>query len=194
MTRDAQASIATTPRRRRRNPAATTLDRWLSRRRTAIRALAVATVGGLGFLWMQGSGPVRPLLWHQQHVRIETVTDSLDLRVRRADGSGGRVAVGLLGISAIQDHTDRGRQWLLSTCGPEALWLEVHTASSADGTERVMAYVYLPDGRMLNEELLRLGLAQAPATAQHPLRPWFHRLQVRSPTNDSRADSVAKRP
>jgi hypothetical protein len=49
----------------------------------------------------------------------------------------------------------------------------------ADATRPHRAYVYLPDGRMINQWLLETGLADIDQ-AHHPLSDWFGRLARRS--------------
>ncbi|MBF0532734.1 MAG: thermonuclease family protein [Candidatus Omnitrophica bacterium] len=46
-----------------------------------------------------------------------------------------------------------------------------------DKYKRRLAYIYLPDGTMINREMIRFGYAEATAVFQHPYREEFLRLE-----------------
>ncbi|HNX25848.1 MAG TPA: thermonuclease family protein [Phycisphaerae bacterium] len=54
--------------------------------------------------------------------------------------------------------------------------LELVQTSTRDKYGRLLAYVYLPDGRMLNRELVAAGYAYADPRFQHPRKSEFIRL------------------
>jgi micrococcal nuclease len=56
-------------------------------------------------------------------------------------------------------YGDLARQWLEELTGAGTVLTVEHDVQKLDRYRRVLAYLYLPDGRMVNEELLRAGVA-----------------------------------
>jgi len=101
---------------------------------------------------------------------VDEVVDGDTLRVRIA-GSAEPVTVRLIGIDAPErSHPSLGREFfsdeaaahLASLCGGKTVRMEKDTEET-DKYDRLLRYVFLPspDGRLLNEEMLRAGAARA---------------------------------
>ena len=101
---------------------------------------------------------------------VEEVVDGDTLRVRTA-GSGEAVTVRLIGTdSPERSHPSLGKEFfsdeaashLASLCLRKTVRLE-KDAEDTDKYDRLLRYVFLvpPDGRLLNEEMLRAGMARA---------------------------------
>jgi micrococcal nuclease len=101
---------------------------------------------------------------------VDEVVDGDTLRVRTA-GSAEAVTVRLLGIDAPErSHPSLGKEFLsdeaaahlASLCRGKTVRME-KDAEEADKYDRLLRYVFLPppDGRLLNEEMLRAGMARA---------------------------------
>ncbi|HEX8044135.1 thermonuclease family protein [Candidatus Deferrimicrobium sp.] len=101
---------------------------------------------------------------------VEEVVDGDTLLVRTA-GSVGAVTVRLIGIDAPErTHPSLGKEFfsdeaaahLTTLCRGKTVRLE-KDAEETDKYDRLLRYVFLPppDGRLLNEEMLRAGMARA---------------------------------
>ncbi len=101
---------------------------------------------------------------------VEEVVDGDTLRVRTA-GSAEAVTVRLIGIDAPErSHPSLGKEFfsdeaashLASLCRGKTVRME-KDAEETDKYDRLLRYVFLPppDGRLLNEEMLRAGMARA---------------------------------
>ena len=101
---------------------------------------------------------------------VEEVVDGDTLRVRTS-GSAEAVTVRLIGIDAPErGHPSLGKEFLsdesashlASLCRGKTVRME-KDAGETDAYDRLLRYVFLapPDGRLLNEEMLRAGMARA---------------------------------
>jgi len=101
---------------------------------------------------------------------VEEVVDGDTLRVRTA-GSAESVTVRLIGIDAPErSHPSLGKEFfsdesashLASLCRGKTVRME-KDAEETDRHDRLLRYVFLPppDGRLLNEEMLRSGMARS---------------------------------
>jgi micrococcal nuclease len=101
---------------------------------------------------------------------VTEVVDGDTLRVRTA-GSAEAVTVRLIGIDAPErSHPSLGKEFfsdeaashLASLCRGKTVRME-KDAEETDKYDRLLRYVFLPppDGRLLNEEMLRAGMARA---------------------------------
>lgn len=101
---------------------------------------------------------------------VDEVVDGDTLRVRTA-GSAEPVTVRLIGIDAPErSHPSLGKEFfsdeaashLASLCRGKTIRME-KDAEETDKFDRLLRYVFLPppDGRLLNEEMLRAGMARA---------------------------------
>ncbi|OIP36157.1 MAG: hypothetical protein AUK27_02560 [Deltaproteobacteria bacterium CG2_30_66_27] len=101
---------------------------------------------------------------------VDEVVDGDTLRVRTA-GSDEAVTVRLIGIDTPErSHPSLGKEFfsdeaashLASLCLGKAVRME-KDAEETDRYDRLLRYIFLPppDGRLLNEEMLRAGMARA---------------------------------
>lgn len=100
---------------------------------------------------------------------VDEIVDGDTLRVRTA-GSAEAVTVRLIGIDAPErSHPSLGKEFfsdeaaahLASLCRGKTVRME-KDAEETDKYDRILRYVFLPrDGRLLNEEMLRAGMARA---------------------------------
>ena len=101
---------------------------------------------------------------------VEEVVDGDTLRVRTS-GSTEAVTVRLIGIDAPErSHPSLGKEFLsdesaahlASLCRGKTVRME-KDSEETDAFDRLLRYVFLtpPDGRLLNEEMLRVGMARA---------------------------------
>ncbi len=101
---------------------------------------------------------------------VDEVVDGDTLRVRTT-GSAEAVTVRLIGIDAPErSHPSLGKEFfsdeaashLASLCRGKTVRME-KDAEETDKYDRLLRYVFLPppDGRLLNEEMLRAGMARA---------------------------------
>ena len=101
---------------------------------------------------------------------VEEIVDGDTLRVRTS-GSAEAVTVRLIGIDAPErGHPSLGKEFfsdesaahLASLCRGKSVRME-KDAGETDAYDRLLRYVFLapPDGRLLNEEMLRAGMARA---------------------------------
>ena len=101
---------------------------------------------------------------------VEEVVDGDTLRVRTA-GSGEAATVRLIGTDAPErSHPSLGKEFfsdeaashLASLCRGKTVRME-KDAEETDRYDRLLRYVFLPppDGRLLNEEMIRAGMARA---------------------------------
>lgn len=142
--------------------------------------MTLAALGGL-LLWQRPSGAEAELKRYQRRpVRLLWVTadNRLTLHVAAADtpqAEGDGLTVQLAGVRVDPAWRERCRRRIAELCGDQPFSLTF--PADLSGTGPTGAYVYLNDGRMLNEHLLRNGLGRSASEDRHPLRPWFARLQ-----------------
>lgn len=153
------------------------LRRWLIRQRWQSWLYALAVAGAVAALLMwrgaQHTEPWRSLVYGTW--QVTAVDDSGALTVRRATQSH---AVCLLGIEPIDSGAYR--RTIQSLIGEGAVRVSFDAQSIKAPDNRLAGYVYLPDGRMLNEALLLGGAARPSTTVPHELTRWFKRLSSRA--------------
>ena len=150
---------------------------------------AVAVIGAALFAradyqgWLSQSGGD----WWRYNEAVMTVLQVVDgesLILSCNQKSGATATVRLCGIDASQDrewtrHSDHGsvnavtNAFLRRLVGGEEVRLRL--AKPRDREGRLIAYVYLSDGTMLNEQLLAEGLAM---TQRHEAHRWHERFNL----------------
>ncbi len=151
--------------------------RYRVRRRWPSAAFVLAVVASALVAWRIATSRVSWMLPPAgQPVSVVRVVDGDTLLL--ADG----YRIRLLGVNTPETkHPDREAEPL----GPEAFALTQSLVNRGpvtlefdrerlDNYRRVLAYVYLPDGRMLNQELIRTGMS--PAIVTFPIRSDRKRL------------------
>lgn len=166
------------------------LAAWPRRTRPLILA-AVALAG----LIAAGLGLLRPadddfLLYHNRTFGIVRVIDGDTLVVDVADGDKETTTIRLWGVDT--PETVHPRRPGAEHFGPEAtdfarrlaegqrVRLELVAGRTRCTLGRVLAYVYLPDGRMLNELILETGHGYADWRFDHPRKQRFLTLEQRA--------------
>ncbi len=170
---------------------------WLRTRAVVVAVIMIAA----GLSWAERSGWLlyRGGDWGRYHGQAFEVAhvidgDTLDLRVR--DGRFPTTRVRLWGIDTPETaRLDRGRpaeplaqeatRFVHERCAGRrvTLYLEPHRVRGTYG--RVLAFVELPDGRVLNEALLAAGLARADRRFSHTWMDRYTGLE-----RQARADGV----
>jgi len=159
------------------------------RRRNSLLLLATLTLLACAWVDRQFCGGVRSAIVHQAHwgrdgfkyhnnsFRVTNVVDGDTLDIDIPDGSKDYTRVRLLGIDTPETKDPRvGRMFY----GPEATDFAKSLAESKTVTVlldpigdvrdfygRLLAYIHLPDGRILNEELIVNGFGYADLRFKH---------------------------
>ena len=155
------------------------LGRWLNRRRKAAwlkGGLIAAALAGL--LIYRGLGPApAPIQWARRPLRVVRVIDAHTLRIRADEAQRrneeNQTVVRLLGVQAEQGKPHRLRE----AAAGRMVTLSFDEQRWRDEADRLLAYVYLDDGRMLNEWLIERGFACSDPAARHELSDWFAQLE-----------------
>jgi micrococcal nuclease len=149
--------------------------------------LACGVLADRSGLFGRAPEPDRPR-YHDRQVRVERVVDGDTLVLALPDPLGGELhtRVRLWGVDTPETvHPDRPVQHF----GPEAgrrsrelaegreVRLELLAGRTRDRHDRLLAYVFLPDGRMLNRVLIEEGFGYADPRFAHPRSSEFRRLQ-----------------
>lgn len=132
------------------------------------------------------TGPVADAArYHNQTFRVTRVVDGDTLHIDAADGTRPDTVIRLRGVDTPEVHGVE----VPAHYGPEAsafthcaadgrfIRLELLEGNTRDRYGRLLAYVYLPDGTMLNEQLIELGYAYADSRFAHPLKTKFAKLE-----------------
>ena len=170
------------------------------RRRTAILVLCV--VVGVFVVWLDrnhvrrgGQQPksenqVRAYDFEKYHEKTFTVVKVVDgdtLDIDAPDGEFGTTRIRLLGVDTPETkHPETGPMYFgeeaTDFATESALGRQVTVYLEADRTRgyygRLLAYVQLPDGSMLNEVLLTEGLAYADLRFDHSFYHKYEQLQA----------------
>jgi endonuclease YncB( thermonuclease family) len=167
--------------------------RWRhARRRLIAYGVALAVLGGLvagermGLFTADGGGDVDR--YHQRSFRVKRVVDGDTLIVDAGDPFTGEAEtrIRLLGVDAPESvHPTRPPDYY----GPEASGFAERLAEGKTVTlrlvaertrghhDRLLAYVTLPDGTMLNRALIAEGYGYADPRFAHPLKQVFRSTQ-----------------
>ncbi|MCD6304354.1 MAG: thermonuclease family protein [Planctomycetes bacterium] len=117
---------------------------------------------------------------------VARVVDGDTLDIRAADRGRSVTRVRLWGVDTPETkHPDKPVQhfgpeaeaFTRRLCGGKVVKLELLPGRTRGRYGRLLAYVFLPDGTMLNRRLVRLGYAYADPRYDHPLMAEFLRLE-----------------
>jgi len=159
-------------------------------RRVRLVLVAAAVVGALAVIDRWGLFGSRPLpdpeKYHGRSFRVVHVVDGDTIDLDAPDRDGRPTRVRLWGVDTPETvKPDTPPQHF----GPEAseftervaagrtVRTELVSSSTRDKYERLLAYVFLPDGRMLNSLLVAEGYGYADPRYDHPLAGQFRKLQ-----------------
>jgi micrococcal nuclease len=126
--------------------------------------------------------------YHNRTFRVTKVVDGDTLQVDAPDGASPHTTIRLWGVDTPEVHGVEIPDYF----GPEAsafshsvadeqlVRLELLPDHTRDRYRRLLAYVHLPDGTMLNERLIEGGYAYADTRFAHPLKARFGQLERRA--------------
>lgn len=150
------------------------LETWMRRRRRRrlfIAAVLVGMVAGVAWQWTRPSEAAELV---GRRLAVLEVVGPTALRVATATGP---MEIALLGVAVEEADEASARRWLIEQVEGRRVMLEFDGAPWRDGAGRLAAYVYRDDV-MLNEAMLRAGVAAADDRAVHRLTEWFERLEA----------------
>lgn len=126
--------------------------------------------------------------YHDHTFRVTHVVDGDTVHVDAPDGDKHETIIRLWGVDTPEMHGVEVPEYY----GPEAfrfvrgvvleqaVRLELVPGKTRDRYGRLLAYVYLPDGSMLNEQLIEQGYAYADTRFPHPFKAKFVKLEKRA--------------
>ena len=135
--------------------------------------IAGAFVGLLMWRGAQHAEPWKSLQYGTWPAAV--MDDAVHLQIH---ATGQTQTIRLLGVEPIEAPACRTAIEALIHGQPVRLSFDAHALKAADGG--LTGYVYLPDGRMLNEVLLTERVARPDLTRGHVLSRWFKRLSTRA--------------
>lgn len=126
--------------------------------------------------------------YHGRSFPVVRVVDGDTLHLGVADSTGDVTKVRLIGVDAPEMGFGGGERMYYAqeaTAATRRLALDQHVtvyldqqAGSRDRYERLLAYIQLPDGRFLNEELLTEGFAYADPRFKHGYFQKYRQLEA----------------
>jgi endonuclease YncB( thermonuclease family) len=172
------------------------VNRVLSQRSRLFAKLALAVVFAAVILiqrYHPTAQPGRPdadadrSRYHQQTFKVVHVVDGDTLDLDAPDGDHDYTRVRLWGVDTPETKDPRKE---VMYYGPEAAAFAREAAQgrmvqvglepfkpTRDKYGRLLAYVYLPDGKMLNEELIERGFGYADTRFEHVMKKRFEQLE-----------------
>lgn len=148
----------------------------------------VAAADRAGWLLYDGGDWGR---FHGKDVRVVRVVDGDTLVVEPLEGGGGAVRVRLWGVDtpevadrgsggAAEPYADEGTRFTEKLCEGRVVGLELEPHQTRDKFGRLLAYVRVPGGEVLNERLILAGLAQADGRFSHNDAELYEGLEFRA--------------
>lgn len=171
-------------------------QRWLRRRRWAT-ALLIVTIAGLAAYDHYRRPPTPPApaglqddmgRYDGQTFRVAHTVDGDTIHLDVSDKGKARTVVRLWGVDTPEVHGVKQPAYF----GPQAskftrsqttgkqVRVELVPGRTRDRYGRLLAYIHLPDGTMLNERLVAEGYAYADTQYSHRLRARFVRLEEKA--------------
>jgi len=163
---------------------------WYARRKALWVVALAAVVGGLAlaqWLGLLGSRPPGDYQkYHDKTFPVVRVVDGDTIDVDAPDGPRRHTRIRLWGVDTpetakqdapTQHFADQADEFTSRACLGERVRLELDAGRTRGVHGRLLAYVYLPDGRMLNRLLVAEGYAYADPRFNHRRKTRFRRLQ-----------------
>jgi len=169
-------------------------ERWLRRRRWAIAPLIVAIVALAGYDHLRRTPMAPPdpaalqddiARFDGRTFRLTQVVDGDTVHIDAADKGKAYTIIRLWGVDTPEVHGvekpayfgPEASNFTHSLCDGNQVRLELVPGRTRDRYGRLLAYIHLPDGTMLNERLNAEGYAYADTRFSHRLRARFVRLE-----------------
>lgn len=108
------------------------------------------------------------------HARVLEIQPNDTLRVERLD-DGSTAPVRLIGVTL----TATGPAWLAAHALHQPVTLTFDSNTRRDSAGVLLVYLYLPDGRLVNESAIEVGAARFDPVTRHILANWLARTQAR---------------
>ncbi len=124
--------------------------------------------------------------YHLQSFTVVGVSDGDTLDVDCPDGRYAHTRVRLWGVDTpetvkpdtpVQHFGPQATQFTRDATLGQVVSLELDSRQTRDKYDRLLAYVFLPDGRMLNRRLVEEGYGYADPRFEHRAKDEFARLQ-----------------
>jgi micrococcal nuclease len=179
-------AVTRQPAREKISPRSRTLR--VMARRVLVWAVIAAVLTGLVAADRAGlfgqAPPDDYAAYHRRAFRVIRVVDGDTLDIAAADTLNGtsRTRIRLWGVDTpetvkpdepVQHFGPEASAHTTARCLGQQVRIELIRHHTRDKYDRLLAYVYLPDGSLLNRELLELGLAYADPRYAHPMRTEF---------------------
>ena len=176
------------------------------RRRYALRRVGWALAAAAVLLAMyvadqQGifgriAGPVRDdfTRYHGKSFRVTHVVDGDTIDIDEPDRGAPATRIRLWGVDTpetkhpnkpVQHFGPEATVFTTRACEGKTVRLELLSGNTRDKYGRLLAYVHLPGGTMLNRELIRQGYGYADPRFPHPLTSEFQQLQAQARAADA---------
>jgi micrococcal nuclease len=162
-------------------------------RRTVQALMVAAVLAGLVLADRAGLFSRAPLpdveKYHAKSFPVVRVVDGDTLDIDCPDGPYAHTRVRLWGVDTpetVKENTPvryfgpEASAFTKRTAGGQVVTLELAKRQTRDKYNRLLAYVFLPDGRMLNRLLVQEGYGYADPRYDHRYKDEFERLQRRA--------------
>jgi len=150
---------------------------WLrERRRRRFKQIAIGLLLAILLVWQvdRQQGEHR---WQRQLLPVARVIDERTVELMTPQGPW---QVGLVGIKALDFQILASEEWLIDEAVGRSAWIVFDEYVSHDERGVRLAYLYLDDGRLVNEELVRRGLAIVDMDQPCHLQRWLGQLTWRA--------------
>ena len=127
--------------------------------------------------------------YNDKSFRVVHVVDGDTLDVNEPDGGNPATRIRLWGVDTpetkapnkpVKHFGPEAAAFTTRTCEGKTVRLQLLPGKTRDNYHRLLAYVLLGDGTMLNSELIRQGYGYADPRFDHPAKVQFQELQARA--------------
>ncbi len=154
---------------------------------TLCAVIALALLDRLGLFGVNRSGDWD--IYHDRTFTVARVIDGDTIVLDMPDGESRRTTVRLWGVDTPEtvkpnhpvEHFGReASRFTASTLKGHKVRIELEQSSTRDKYNRLLAFVYLPDGGMLNRMLIAQGFGYADPRFKHAFSREFDQLQKKA--------------
>ncbi len=127
--------------------------------------------------------------YHDKSFRVTHVVDGDTIDIDEPDRGGPATRIRLWGVDTpetkapgkgVQHFGPEATAFTSRVCEGKTVRLELRSGNTRGKYGRLLAYVQLPDGTMLNRELIRQGYGYADPRFSHPRKMEFQQLQAQA--------------